>query len=52
MTEIESGDRSVPLKVSTTQRLLLTRLHRDSEGNPEWFMFAYAIKRATSHGAS
>ncbi len=50
MTEIESDDRSVPLKVSTTRRLLLTRLHRDSEGNPEWFMFAYAIKRATSHG--
>ena len=49
MTEIESSDRSVTLKVSITQRLLLTQLHRDSEDNLEWFMFAYAIRRATSH---
>ncbi len=50
MTEIESGDRCVPLKVSITQRMLLAQLHRDSEGDPEWFMFAYAIKRGSSHG--
>ena len=50
MTEIESVDRSIPLKVSATRRLLLTQLHRDSGGNLDWFMFAYAIKNVSSHG--
>jgi hypothetical protein len=46
VTETEGIDRSVLLKAPSTWRLLLARLHRDAGGNPEWFVFACAVKSA------
>jgi hypothetical protein len=46
VTETKGIDRSLLLKAPSTWRLLLTRLHRDAGGNPEWFVFACAVKSA------
>ena len=50
MTVMESVDLDEPLADNRTGQLLLTRLHRDDEGNLESFVLAYAIKRVSSHG--
>ncbi len=46
MTETEGIDQSLLLKAPSTWRLLLARLHLDAGGNPEWFVFACAVKSA------
>jgi hypothetical protein len=46
VTETKGIDRYLLLKAPSTWRLLLTRLHRDAGGNPEWFVFACAVKSA------
>jgi len=46
VTETKGVDRSVLLKDPSAWRLLLAQLHRDARGNPEWFVFAYAVKSA------
>jgi hypothetical protein len=46
VTETEGIDRSLLLEAPSTWRLLLARLHRDAEGNPESFVFACAVKSA------
>lgn len=47
MTETKGVDRSVLFKDPSTWRLLLGQLHRDAGGNPEWFVFACAVKSAS-----
>lgn len=42
MTEWEGVERSVFLEHRGAWRALFAQLHRDTEGNPEWFVFAYA----------
>ena len=44
MTETKGIERSLLLKAPSSWRLLLARLHRDGGGNPEWFVFACAVK--------
>jgi hypothetical protein len=46
VTEAKDIDRSLLLKAPSTWRLLLARLHRDAGGNPEWLVFACAVKSA------
>ena len=46
MTETESIDRSLLVKDPSAWRLLFSRLHRDAGGDPEWFVFAWAVKSA------
>ena len=50
MTEIESVDRPVPLEDGGTWRMLLMQLRRDRGGNPESFLFAYALTRVSGSG--
>jgi hypothetical protein len=47
---IENIDRSVLFKDRSTWRLLSAQLHRDAGGNPEWFVFACAVKSALHDG--
>jgi hypothetical protein len=46
VTETKGIDRSLLLEAQSTWRLLLARLHRDAGGNPEWLVFACAVKSA------
>jgi hypothetical protein len=46
VTETKGIDQSLLLEAPSTWRLLLTRLHRDAGGNPEWFEIACAVKSA------
>jgi hypothetical protein len=50
VTEIESVDRPVPLEDGGTWRMLLMQLRRDRGGNPESFLFAYALTRVPGSG--
>ena len=46
MTETKGIERSLLLEAPSTWRLLLVRVHRDAGGNPEWLVFAFAVKGA------
>ncbi len=50
MTETKGVDRSVLPGDPGAWRLHLAHLHRDAGGNPEWFMFAWAVKSALPDG--
>ena len=49
MSEWEGVERYLLLEHRGARRVLFAQLHRDAEGDPEWFVFAYAV-RGLLHG--
>ena len=43
MSEWEDDERSVLFEHRGAWRAHFAQLHRDTEGHPEWFVFAYAV---------